>query len=396
LFIGYQSSGQFVVANGAQAFSGTSQIGLGVGSVGFAGVNGAGSKWTNSESLYVGVAGSGQLVASNGGTVVVDDLLSIGPHGTVEGNSHIVAEVRNGGTVSPGLSTSFVQTDAFGTLHVDGDFTQTAAGTLQIQLASTNSFDTLAVDGHATLGGTLQASLFGGFSPTVGSAFQVLTATGGITGTFTLDFSTLGTGQGPAWILVYSDSDVILKLVNLPSGDYNGNGVVDAADYVVWQKSVDQTGAGLAADGNSDNVIDDGDYHVWRAQFGQSAGSDSLTSVTVPEPSTLMLLMFAAAGCCRRRFRSPWKVAAAHLTRETIAMMLATRTTGIRTSVQNHGPALPGAKLWATTIWRTWPTASPSYQMIAAMTAATRKLKLAQKAIRPSTPTVRSAIPTSN
>ena len=30
---------------------------------------------------------------------------------------------------------------------------------------------------------------------------------------------------------VYSNSDVVLKFVNLPAGDYTGNGVVDAADY---------------------------------------------------------------------------------------------------------------------------------------------------------------------
>ena len=49
------------------------------------------------------------------------------------------------------------------------------------------------------------------------------------------------------------------------------------------------------------------------------------------------------------------------------ATVQAMRTMGVRTSVQNQGPALPGAKLWATIIWRTWPTASPQYQQMAAM-----------------------------
>ena len=37
-----------------------------------------------------------------------------------------------------------------------------------------------------------------------------------------------------------------------PTGDYNGNGVVDAADYVVWRKTLNSTASptGSGADGN--------------------------------------------------------------------------------------------------------------------------------------------------
>ena len=56
-------------------------------------------------------------------------------------------------------------------------------------------------------------------------------------------------------------------------GDYNGNGVVDAPDYVVWRNTLGQSPPGLAADGNGSGTIDQGDYNVWRAHFGQTAGS---------------------------------------------------------------------------------------------------------------------------
>ena len=59
-------------------------------------------------------------------------------------------------------------------------------------------------------------------------------------------------------------------------------------------------------------------------------------------------------------------------------------------------PALPGAKLPATTICRTWPTASPSRKTEAAQTAAALKLRSRQKARQAVTPMARSAMPTSS
>jgi hypothetical protein len=55
------------------------------------------------------------------------------------------------------------------------------------------------------------------------------------------------------------------------AGDYNADGVVNAADYVVWRGSLGQTGVNLPADGNGNEKIDAGDFDVWRANFGQSA-----------------------------------------------------------------------------------------------------------------------------
>ena len=65
------------------------------------------------------------------------------------------------------------------------------------------------------------------------------------------------------------DLDVLAKKAAAPisvRGDYNQNGIVDAADYTVWR---DQSGAtGLAAysgaDGNGDGKVDSADYQVWR------------------------------------------------------------------------------------------------------------------------------------
>jgi hypothetical protein len=76
-------------------------------------------------------------------------------------------------------------------------------------------------------------------------------------------------------------------------GDYNRNGAVDAADYVVWRKSLGQTGTGLAADGNGNGEIDAGDYDLWRANFGWSSGSTA--NEEIPEPASWLLAALAGA-----------------------------------------------------------------------------------------------------
>ena len=87
-------------------------------------------------------------------------------------------------------------------------------------------------------------------------------------------------------------------------GDYNKNGVVDAADYVVWRNLAGQFGSGLAADGNHDGQIDVSDYQLWRANVGRtrSSGAGVGTTVAVPEPGSVALLLIAMiAFNCRRR-----------------------------------------------------------------------------------------------
>ena len=86
------------------------------------------------------------------------------------------------------------------------------------------------------------------------------------------------------------------------AGDYNKNGKVDAADYIVWRNSLNQAGSGLPADGNSSGTIDAGDYTVWRSNFGKTSGAgamvddDSLSSSgisSVPEPNSILCVLIA-------------------------------------------------------------------------------------------------------
>jgi hypothetical protein len=93
----------------------------------------------------------------------------------------------------------------------------------------------------------------------------------------------------PAW----SVSTLVLISEGLP-GDYNHDGNVDTADFVVWRKLAGQTGD-LAADGNEDNVVDADDYTLWRANFGRSAtDSGQGRAAAVPEPLSLSLVLVAS------------------------------------------------------------------------------------------------------
>jgi len=76
-------------------------------------------------------------------------------------------------------------------------------------------------------------------------------------------------------------------------GDYNDNGVVDAADYVLWRGSENETGEGLQADSNNDNVIDIEDYNEWRSLFGNDRddGHHHGSGAAVPEPSALVFTL---------------------------------------------------------------------------------------------------------
>jgi hypothetical protein len=89
----------------------------------------------------------------------------------------------------------------------------------------------------------------------------------------------------------FTTTNPFVTLIAPLTGDYNDNGAVDAADYIVWRNTVGQTGANLAADGNSNRQIDDGDYNVWRANFGRT--SLGPVGSSVPEPSSWAIVLGA-------------------------------------------------------------------------------------------------------
>lgn len=82
-----------------------------------------------------------------------------------------------------------------------------------------------------------------------------------------LALSLLGLGPIPG-SLINAKQDLRVTL----AGDYNRDGSVDAADFVLWRKTEGST-TDLRADGNGDGRVDKDDHELWKVNVGQSAGA---------------------------------------------------------------------------------------------------------------------------
>jgi hypothetical protein len=92
-----------------------------------------------------------------------------------------------------------------------------------------------------------------------------------------------GTPNGEPQSAFFDDFSLIETLVSAGDGDHNGDGVVDAADYVAWRKIP-------TAFGN-----DPGGYDTWKQTFGQpSPGAGG--GGAVPEPGAFCMLAIALGG----------------------------------------------------------------------------------------------------
>lgn len=191
----------------------------------------------------------------------------------------------------------------------DMEFLPASALALAVGLdGTTNNSAQIGIAGAATLDGSLTVSLDAGYTPALGDRFELLTAGGGIFGTFdsamlpdipgNLEFGLL---YGPTSVIM--EAQLETNVVTLP-GDYNNNGTVDAADYVVWR---DQLGSVTSLVNDDTPGVGHDDYDRWRANFGLTAGSGSsaVAPQATPEPASVMLALFAMLlpTVCRRNGR---------------------------------------------------------------------------------------------
>jgi hypothetical protein len=92
--------------------------------------------------------------------------------------------------------------------------------------------------------------------------------------------------------LAGDEPDATINAIAALAGDFNGDAVVDAADYVAWRN-------GLGT------IFMPSDYNIWRMHFGQTAGSGAALSAAVPEPPSIVMVIAVAIFCGIRYTKIP-------------------------------------------------------------------------------------------
>jgi hypothetical protein len=82
-------------------------------------------------------------------------------------------------------------------------------------------------------------------------------------------------GMLPIGVMFSDGTRALVSWTDTPqrlAGDANGDGIVDAADYVMWRKGLGQAVlGGYGADFNGDRMIGQADLDIWKMNFGASA-----------------------------------------------------------------------------------------------------------------------------
>ncbi|MEX2169663.1 MAG: hypothetical protein WD851_10150 [Pirellulales bacterium] len=76
------------------------------------------------------------------------------------------------------------------------------------------------------------------------------------------------------------------------NGDYNNNGVVDAADYAVWRDN--EGSMSMLPNDPHDGIIGQDQHNTWRANFGMQGGAGAV--VAIPEPTSISLVLGGLLG----------------------------------------------------------------------------------------------------
>jgi hypothetical protein len=115
----------------------------------------------------------------SGGKTTIDGTLAVTSPGTLLFNTGSV--FGNGGTFTGNVTSSAVfnigdVAKQAGTLAITGNYTQASAGALNIDIGGTTmtTYDRFNISGAAGLGGTLNLDLINGFTPAVGSTFDIM------------------------------------------------------------------------------------------------------------------------------------------------------------------------------------------------------------------------------
>jgi hypothetical protein len=263
-----------VTVNGIEFDNANTYAIAGTGSIMLAGTDPSVTVTSGSHQFQVAVnLDSDTSVDATGGSVDFNNQIDLAGNtlsttGTVNINHSVIDSSGTGAIVNTGtLGTA-------GSTSIAGSLTSTGTLDIDVNGTDTGQTDRFDVIGSADLEGMVDVDVLGGFTPT--SDITILTTIAGInlTGSLTLAGPDAGLFSGVSVI----GNNLVLAVAGAGlDGDYNGDNVVDAADYIVWRKT----------DGTP------GGYNLWRENFGNTAGSGAGSGVqtAVPEPSAFSMAL---------------------------------------------------------------------------------------------------------
>lgn|GEM_PF-1056367 len=247
---------------------------------------------TNESTGSIVVTGGGQATffddVANQGTFQTGSQTTVVFLGSVTGSGDFLGAgtLLFEGDLRPGNSAAAVS--------IRSDLQLGGLADLEIELGGLEQgteYDTLSIEGSATLAGALNVSLIGGFNPDLGNSFEILRADAGILGAFdTVIYPELASGL--EWLLDYdvANDRLLLEVISALDADFDRSGSVNDADLMLWEN---RYGLDSGADADSDGDSDGNDFLAWQRQFSGTANAIFEASVSVPEPASLMLLLLA-------------------------------------------------------------------------------------------------------
>jgi hypothetical protein len=253
--VGRQGTGRFFQTGGQANFTGALSIG-------------------NREAAANPATGLYKISAGelNAGAATATTALNIAPNGT--GEFRVVGDDAS--------------IDVLGNFLLNN--TGNGVGTLAFEFETGDSLSTINVTDAATfsLGAklVLDASIFSPAQP----SYDLLTAA-----TIADDGLDFVAPAGWSYQIVSGGNGQILRAVNgstpVENADFNADGTVDGADFLIWQAGFGPSGSLTSGDANNDSIVDSADLAVWTAQFG----TPPTPVASVPEPAALLLEMLGLA-----------------------------------------------------------------------------------------------------
>jgi hypothetical protein len=259
-----------IYIDAAASFSNQGELRASGGNIGIIGT----PTFTNTGTI---VADAGRLIQSNlsilqtagvtiaNGEVQVDNDIFNLQGGLIIGSGRVDSTVNNtAGMVSPGNSTN--DTPSFALLTIEGNFNQSETGETLIELGGPTlgtEYDRVAVTGVANTGGVLRIRLVDGYSPVLGTTYDILTAASIAGGYDTIVAENIPFNNQLSLSILSDRIRVVFDIRCL--GDYDGDGGITGADIAAFFEDFEAGSA--AADLDQDGGITGSDIGEFFARF---------------------------------------------------------------------------------------------------------------------------------